>query len=46
MSDYIKKIIEDFPEEINTVSEIPAAEHLFKVWDDRERKKLPEEQAV
>jgi hypothetical protein len=44
--EYIKSIIEDFPEEIKRTRTTPAADYLFTVRDESEAKKLPEEQAV
>ena len=46
MIKYIKKIEEDFPEEIKSAAATPAAEHLFTVCEDNEDKLLPEEQAL
>ena len=46
MIKYLKKIISDFPELINTKAATPAADHLFNVRDDEEAKYLPEEQAI
>ena len=45
MIKYIKKIHEDFPEEINSSSATPDANHLFDVREDNKDKLLPEEQA-
>ena len=44
MIKYIKKIQEDFPEEIKSSAATPAAEHLFDVREDNKDKLLPEEQ--
>ena len=46
MIKYIKKVLEEFPEEIKSVAATPAAEHLFKVREDNSEKLLPEEQAL
>ena len=47
MKDYVKEVIESFPEEIGTkVAATPAAEYLFEVRPEKEAKLLPEEQAV
>ena len=43
---YIKKVLEEFPEEIKSVAATPAAEHLFEVREDNTEKLLPEEQAL
>jgi hypothetical protein len=45
MSEYIKSIIADFPEEISGFRATPAADHLFDVRDPSEARALPEEQA-
>ena len=45
MIEYIKTIINDFPEEIIEMRASPAADHLFTVRDETEAKLLPEEQA-
>ena len=46
MIKYIKKIHEEFPEEIKTAAATPAAEHLFDVREDNKDILLPEEQAL
>jgi len=46
MIKYIKKIHEEFPEEIKTAAATPAAEHLFDVREDKKDILLPEEQAL
>ena len=46
MIKYVKKILEDFPEEIKSAAAMPAAEHLFTVCKDKKDKLLPEEQAL
>ena len=46
MIKYIKKILKDFPEEIKSAADTPAAEHLFTVHEDNKDKLLPEEQAL
>ena len=43
MIKYIKKIHEDFLEEIKSAAATPAAEHLFTVREDNKDKLLPEE---
>jgi hypothetical protein len=45
MIEYIKTIINDFPEEIIVTRASPAADHLFTVRDETEAMLLPEEQA-
>jgi len=45
MIEYIKTIINDFPEEITVTRASPAADHLFTVRDETEAIPLPEEQA-
>ena len=45
MIKYLKMISEAFPEKIPSAAATPAANHLFEVRDDEERKPLPEEQA-
>ena len=42
---YSKQIEENFPEPITSTTPTPAADHLFTVRPDDERKLLPEEQA-
>ena len=44
MIPYSKEIIEDFPEPITSTAPTPAADHLFTVRPDGERKLLTEEQ--
>ena len=34
MIKYIKKVLEEFPEEIKSVAATPAAEHLFEVHEE------------
>ena len=46
MIKYIKKIHEDFPEDIKFAAATPAAEHLFDVSEDNQDRLLPEEQAI
>jgi hypothetical protein len=46
MIDYIKSIIEDFPEEIVSTRATPAVDCLFDVRDASKAKPLPEEQAT
>ena len=46
MIKYIKKIHDDFPEEIKSAPATPAAEYLFDVHKDNRDKILPEEQAL
>ncbi len=45
MIEYIKGIINDFPEEIIATRTSPAANHLFTVRDPSLAMPLPEEQA-
>ena len=42
---YLQKIIDDFPEVIHSTSATNAAEYLFTVQDEKDRRILPEEQA-
>ena len=44
MIKYLAKIFKAFPEKIRTAAATPAADHLFEVRDENERKLLPEEQ--
>ena len=44
MIKYIKKIHEDFPEEIKSSAATPSAQHLFDVREDNKDKLLPEDQ--
>ncbi len=44
--EYIKQIIEEFPEEIKRTRATPAADYLFTVRDESESKPLPEEQVL
>ena len=46
MIKYIKKVLEEFQEEIKSVAATPAAEHLFEVREDNTEKLLLEEQAL
>ena len=46
MIKYIKKICDNFPEEIKSAPATPAAEHLFNVCEDNKHKLLPAEQAL
>jgi hypothetical protein len=46
MIKYLAKIIRGFPEKITTSAVTPAAEHLFDIRPDEERRCLPEEQAM
>jgi hypothetical protein len=46
MTEYIKTILDDFPEEITGTKTTPAADHLFQVREEREARYLPEEQAT
>jgi hypothetical protein len=46
MIPYLQSILDDFPEEIVGTKSTPAADYLFKVRDESETKKLPEEQAA
>jgi hypothetical protein len=45
MTEYIGKILEDFPEEISGMRTTPAADHLFDIRDEADARPLPEEQA-
>ena len=45
MIKYLRKIKEEFPEEITGTASTPAADHLFKVRAEEDAKQLPEEQA-
>ena len=45
MIKYIKKIYDDFSEEIKSSASTLAAEHLFDVREDNKEKLLPEDQA-
>ena len=46
MIEYIKNIINDFPEEIVGIKTSPAADHLFDIRDSSEARPLPEEQVM
>ena len=47
MLDYVKDVINDFPEDVGRKSyKTPASSHLFQVREDNSDKVLPEEQAV
>ena len=46
MIKYLCKILEDFLENITKSSVTPAADYLFKIRDDEEVKKLPEDLAI
>ena len=46
MIKYLTKILEDFLENITKSSVTPAADYLFRIRDDEEVKKLPEELAI
>ena len=45
MIKYLKKVIEEFPEDIKSTRASPAGNHLFEARADADRKLLPEEQA-
>ena len=45
MIPYIKQIIEDFPEEIESSAPSPHTDYLFKIRDEDKRKLLEEERA-
>jgi hypothetical protein len=45
MTNYTNEIIDSFPEMITGSASTPAADHLFKVRDGEDERKLPEEQA-
>ena len=42
----VKKVIEEFSEEVRGTLAAPAAHHLFQIRDEKEAKVLPKEQAV
>ena len=44
MIPYVKKIIDEIPEELGKCATTPAANHLFQVREESETKPLPEEQ--
>ena len=44
MIKYLQKVLEKFPEIIKSIATTHAAEHLFQVRDEEDRKLLPEEQ--
>ncbi len=46
MMEYIKTILNNFPEEITGIKTSPAADHLSTVRDSSLAKMLPEEQAM
>jgi hypothetical protein len=46
MIPYLQSILVDFPEEIVGTKTTPAADYLFKVRDEAQATKLPEEQAA
>ena len=46
MVDYLKNVLDEFPERIQGRAATPAHDKLFVVRDDKEAKKLSEEQAV
>ena len=46
ISSYMQEIINAFPEAIVGTSDTPAADHLFKVRDDEDARKLSKEQVV
>ena len=39
-------MIEDFPEKIQCMAIMPAADHLFTIRNTTDTKRLPEEQAI
>ncbi len=45
MEKYMRGVLDDFPEKIDRTAMTPAGENLFQVREEREREKLPEEQA-
>ena len=45
MIKYLRKIIDDFPEELHSTRDMPANDNLFTIRDDKSRKLLPEDQA-
>jgi hypothetical protein len=46
MIPYLQGILDDFPEEITGTKVMPAADYLFRIREDDEARKLPEEQAA
>ena len=46
MKNYIDGVIKDFPEVIVKTSLTPAADHLFDVHSEEERKELGKEKAI
>lgn len=45
MEKYTLGVISEFPEKIDKVALTPAGEHLFQVQNEKERERLPKEQA-
>jgi hypothetical protein len=46
MIEYLKKVIDDFPETIVGRAATPVANHLFVIRDEKEARPLMEEQAL
>jgi hypothetical protein len=46
MIDYLKGVIQDFPEEITGRATSPAADHLFTIRSEKDSKPLEEERAI
>ena len=40
MEEYLRGVLDNFPEDITETSETPAASNLFIVWEDREQELL------
>ena len=45
MAEYVKKILEEFPEEIGKMVATPASNMIFQVRKEKDRKKLCKEEA-
>ena len=45
MIEYLDSVLQALTEHLGTTADTPAADHLFKVRNERETKYLPEEQA-
>ena len=43
MKEYLRKVIEEFPEKITKIAATPATENLYKVRQDSDAKKLDTE---
>jgi hypothetical protein len=46
MIDYLKRVIQDFPEEITGRATSPAADHLFTIRSEKDSKTLEEKRAI